>query len=633
MTSRSPSALNRFGRELRDLVRTAGRVWTMIAPQHRWALAGAVGVMCVGGAANTLLPLLSGRLVDRVAYGLQTGEPRADILASVAGLLVLVGGVILLREALQVVRRYLVENTCTRIERHLIVRIVSTILRADLSRLTHEKVGALHGRIYRSAGGFMRLLRLAFLDFFPAVVIGLTAVAVAVTKEPWLGLAMLGVVPCSVGLTVWQLLSQKAVRLRLMKVCEEMDGTVVEQLGGLDHVRAANTIPAEVARVDRAAEHKRAEELRHHIAMAGFGAAKACIEGLFHVGVLGLAAYLAVRGDISYGDILTFSMLYLSSMAPVNEIHRVLDEGHEASLRVADLQALLALPEDPSFRTTPADEPPMDDPHAPAVRAEGVRVEYRLPDGRTRAALNGVNLEIYRNETVGIAGRSGCGKTTWLRVLLRLVHPTAGRVWLNGVPLDEVSRETLSHLIGYVGQNPFVYAGTVADNIRYGMAYSCTDDDVRRAAERAGIHDDILAMPDGYATQVAERGANLSGGQKQRLALARVFLHNPPILVLDEATSALDTISERRVQAAIADARQDRTVILVAHRLSTFADADRILVFDDGRIVETGSYDELTARDGLFAELVRCAEQGVEGLRSPEPAADPVSAQGPLCGP
>jgi ATP-binding cassette subfamily B protein len=124
----------------------------------------------------------------------------------------------------------------------------------------------------------------------------------------------------------------------------------------------------------------------------------------------------------------------------------------------------------------------------------------------------------------------------------------------------------------------------------------------------ACIHDEIAAMPDGYRTAVAERGANLSGGQRQRLALARVFLQNPPILVLDEATSALDTISERRVQQAIGTATRDRTVIMVAHRLSTFADADRILVFDGGQLVETGAYDELVARNGLFAELARAAE-------------------------
>src|SRR5262249_13410327 len=154
--------------------------------------------------------------------------------------------------------------------------------------------------------------------------------------------------------------------------------------------------------------------------------------GLFHVGVLALAAYLAIHCRISFGDILTFSMLYLSAMAPINEIHRVLDEGHEASLRVNDLHDLLTVPVDPSYRTPTHREPRLAD-DAPVVRAEGVRVEYPLPDGRTHAALNGVDLVIHPGETVGIAGPTGCGKSTWLKVLMRLLHPTAGQVWLKGV--------------------------------------------------------------------------------------------------------------------------------------------------------------------------------------------------------
>jgi ATP-binding cassette subfamily B protein len=293
-------------------------------------------------------------------------------------------------------------------------------------------------------------------------------------------------------------------------------------------------------------------------------------------------------------------------MAPLNEVHRVLDEGHEAALQVQDLRELLSLPLDPSFRTPTHKEPRLSDTVA-VVRVEGLRVEYARPDGRPCPALRGIDLEIGPGETIGVAGKSGCGKSTWLKVLMRLLHPKDGRVWLMGVPLEEVSRETISHLIGYVGQNPFVFSGTVEENITYGCARHLPEDIVR-AARMACIHDEIMAMPDGYRTAVAERGANLSGGQRQRLALARVFLQNPPILVLDEATSALDTIGERRVQQAIGTATRDRTVIMVAHRLSTFADADRIFVFDDGRLVETGAYDELVARNGLFAELAQAAE-------------------------
>jgi ATP-binding cassette subfamily B protein len=283
-----------------------------------------------------------------------------------------------------------------------------------------------------------------------------------------------------------------------------------------------------------------------------------------------------------------------------------------------DLQELLSLPVDPSFQTPTHTEPRLDDTVA-VVRVEGLHVEYTLPDGRPAPALRGIDLVIHPGETIGVAGKSGCGKSTWLKVLMRLLHPCAGRTWLMGVPLEEVSRETISQLIGYVGQNPFIFSGTIEENITYGsMRY--LPEDVVRAAKMACIHDEIMAMSDGYKSAVAERGANLSGGQRQRIALARVFLLNPPILVLDEATSALDTISERRVQQAIGTATRDRTVIMVAHRLSTFADADRIFVFDDGQLVETGPYHELIGRAGLFAELVRASQSS-----KAEPSA-PVAA-------
>jgi ATP-binding cassette, subfamily B, bacterial len=619
MPTQTPTALARFGREVRELVLTTRKVWKTIAHRHRWALIGAVSVMVLGGVANTALPLLSGRIVDRVQVGVTGGEPTGPMIEAVGMLLLAVAVLVLLRELLQVLRRYLVENTCTRIERHLSVKVVGHLMQADLSRLTHEKVGALHGRLFRSVDGFMRLLRLSFLDFFPAVIIGLMAILTAIGKQPLLGLAMLCVIPATMGLTVWQLISQKSVRLQLLRGREELDGTVVEQLGGLDYVRVANTHAQELRRVAKAAEFRRKKELGHHVAMSFFGAGKAIVEGLFHVGVLALAAYLAIHQRISFGDILTFSMLYLSAMAPLNEIHRVVDEGHEASLRVNDLIDLLSTPIDRSLRTPTHKEARLDD-RAPVVRTEGLTVEYALPDGRRHLALDGVDLEIYPGETIGIAGKSGCGKSTFLKVLMRLLHPTRGRAWLKGVPLEEVSRETISHLIGYVGQNPFIFAGTIEENICYG-ATKWLPEDVRRAAQLAEIHDEIVALPDKYDSPVAERGQNLSGGQRQRIALARVFLQDPPVLILDEATSALDTISERKVQQAIGTASRDRTVIMVAHRLSTFADADRILVFDDGRIAETGTYADLMEKDGLFAELVRASEMSVgEGAGSPVPA-------------
>ena len=182
------------------------------------------------------------------------------------------------------------------------------------------------------------------------------------------------------------------------------------------------------------------------------------------------------------------------------------------------------------------------------------------------------------------------------------------------MPLERVSRAALARLVGYVGQSPFLFAGTIADNIAYGSE-AASPEALERAARMACLHEEILAMPGGYGAAVAERGQNLSGGQKQRIALARVFLKGAPILVLDEGTSALDTVSERRVRQALEAALPGRTVILVAHRLSTLRHADRVVVFEGGRVVEVGAYEELVRRGGAFSALVRCAgdDQGAAG--------------------
>ena len=602
-------------RELRLIGKRGRQVWKLVPRQHKIALGLATGLIALTSATNTAIPVLLGTLVDRIKRGTEDGASADALYRTAAYFLGLIAGAYLLREVINVVRRYFVENTCTRLDRDMTVKLVAHLMKVDLSRFTREKVGALHGRISRSVEGYVRFIRLSFLDFLPAILTGVFALATSLTKEPWVGVAMAGVIPASLTLTVWQLLSQKGVRLKLLRSREVMDGTVVEQISGLDYIRAAHTHSREVKRVARAAEKRRAREIRHHFQMSLFGSAKALNEGLFHIVVLALAIYLAVQGSISFGDILTFSILFLNVMTPLSEVHRIIDEGHESSLRVGDLLEMLAEPEDQSFRS-----PVVRMPHLvlgrPAIEVEGLRVAYETADGRRQCALRGLDLMIRHGETIGIAGRSGSGKSTWLKVLLRLTHPCGGRVLLGGVPLEEVSREAIGQLVGYVGQSPFVFAGTIEENIAYGVE-KATPDAIRRAAQLACIHDEILAMPDGYQTKVAERGQNLSGGQRQRLALARLFLKNPPIWILDEATSALDTISERCVQRAIAASRADRTVILVAHRLSTLLDADRILVFDEGRIVESGSYAELVLGGGVFTELLRHAQE------SPSPSGSP----------
>ncbi|MCE9607518.1 MAG: ABC transporter ATP-binding protein/permease [Planctomycetia bacterium] len=597
--------------EFRTIAYRVRQMWKLIPQRQKLTLGAAGGIIFLGGAANTAIPLLLGALVDTVeampiAARNAAGEtPLPDGFLRSAGMyMALIGAAYLLREALQVARRYIVEDTTTRLEKHLFIRVITQLLTADLSSISQEKIGVLHGRMLRSVAGGVRFLRLGFLDFLPALLSGGLALTAVVAKEPWLGLAMTAVVPLSLYITLRQIRSQEGVRLDLMRSREQMDGTVVEQLNGIEYIRAADTHLREVERVAKAAENLRRKELRHHFEMSLYGSSKALGEALVHICVLGAAVYLAAKGEISVGSVFTFSMLFLNVMAPLNEVHRVVDEGHESSLMVADLLQMLNQESDRSYRTAPRAADPAY--AGDLIIGRELDVDYATPAYVRRGALSGVSLSIARGEIIGIAGRSGCGKSTLLKTLMRLVHPGGGEALLEGIPLDETSRASIARLTGYVSQAPFIFSGTITENIAY-ERQDATPEQIRRAAEMACLHDEIMAMPGGYEARVAERGKNLSGGQQQRLALARVFLKDPALLILDEATSALDNISERKIQQALNNGRRDRTILLVAHRLSTLLYADRILVFDGGKIVETGTYDELVALGGVFTELVRSA--------------------------
>ncbi len=615
--------------EIRLIIRRGRQVWRLVPRKHKVGLGAAGGIMAATSLCNTAVALLLGKLVDTVLRSQNEGWSLGTSYTVTAEVLGMIALAYVLRESLNVARRYLVENSCTRINRDMCVRVVNHLMKINLASLSKEKVGALHGRIYRSVEGFVRFLRLSFIDFVPAILTGTFALIAAVVKQPVIGLIMIGVIPTAVFLTIRQLISQKGVRMKLLRSCEDIDGAIVEQLGGIEYVRAANTYQQEVKRLARATEKRRFMEIRHHFQMSLFGCAKALNEGLFHIIVLAVAIFLVLRGGsgLTAGSVMTFSVLFLNVMTPLSEIHRVLDEGHESSIRIGDLLELLGEPLDPSFTLAKPGEPRLV-PGEPAIVAKDLVVEYVTPQGQRVNAVDNLCLEIRHGETIGIAGRSGCGKSTFLKVLMRLLHPDGGAMWLGGTPLEEVSRADIGRLLGYVGQSPFVFAGTIAENIAYGNENAALED-IQRAAELAHLHDEIMEMPDGYGAAVMERGSNLSGGQRQRLAIARILLKQPPILILDEATSALDNISERAVQAALGLTNKDRTTILVAHRLSTLRDADRILVFDDGKIVEVGTYLDLVQQGGLFSELVMSAENG---LTSPSAEGAPPVPAAPLAG-
>jgi ATP-binding cassette subfamily B protein len=315
--------------------------------------------------------------------------------------------------------------------------------------------------------------------------------------------------------------------------------------------------------------------------------------------VLWLGAHAVLQGRMTGGDLGQF-ILYATLVAgSIGALSEVMGEAQRAAGATERLLELLSARSNIQNPPTPL--------ALPARAANGAAlalsdVTFKYPSRPETAALSHLSLSIKPGETVAVVGPSGAGKTTLFQLFLRFYDPQSGTITLDGVDIRKLDLQTLRGAIGIVPQDTIIFSADAMENIRYGRA-GATDAEVIEAARMAAAHEFIERLPQGYKSFLGERGVRLSGGQRQRIAIARALLKNPPLLLLDEATSALDAESERLVQSALEAAMVGRTTVIIAHRLATVQRADRIIVMEDGHIVETGTHSSLVALGGIYANL------------------------------
>ena len=410
-----------------------------------------------------------------------------------------------------------------------------------------------------------------------------------------LALVLAVTLPILIAFTLSRRVNMKRANIEVKRQTAEINASIESGISGIRTAKAFANEKTEDDKFTAANERYKNSKKAYYNAMGGFMSGMEFTTSVMQVLVIAAGGFLIMRGDLDYIDLMTFSLYVSTFVTPVRKLAQFSEVYMQGT---AGFSRFLEL-----MRTEPAIK---DAPDARELKDVKGAVEYRGVGFRYSEdkpwVLRDIDLKVAPGEKLAVVGPSGGGKTTLCQLLERFYDVSEGAVLVDGQDVRSVTQESLRRSIGIIQQDVFIFAGTIRDNIRYGRP-DATDAEIIAAAVRAEIHQDIMAMPDGYDTFVGERGVMLSGGQKQRLSIARVFLKNPPILVMDEATSALDSVTEQRIQASLDALSVGRTSVIIAHRLSTIRGADRVAVVEDEHIAELGSPQELLARGGEFARL------------------------------
>ncbi|MGR3570820.1 ABCB family ABC transporter ATP-binding protein/permease [Brevirhabdus sp.] len=458
-----------------------------------------------------------------------------------------------------------------------------------------RKTGGLSRIIERGVKGVDFLLRFLLFSIGPLV---LELLMIAVIFWVIFDFRYVAVVLVTIGAYVWFTFKVTEWRVTIRRQMNDQDTDAnqkaIDSLLNYETVKYFGAEGREAARYDAAMEGYERAALKTNYSLAFLNAGQSLLITLGLVGVMVLAALGVQQGDLTVGDFVMVNAYMIQITLPLNFLGTVYREIRQALIDMGEMFDLLEQPAEVT-----------DAPDARPLAVSGGRIEFddvRFGYDPARPILHGITLTVEPGQTVAIVGPSGSGKSTIGRLLFRFYDVSGGALRIDGQDLRHVTQQSLHESIGVVPQDTVLFNDTIRYNIAYGRA-DADPHEIEAAARAARIHDFIVSLPEGYDTKVGERGLKLSGGEKQRVGIARTLLKNPPILLLDEATSALDTGTERDIQTSLREMGRGRSVITIAHRLSTVADADRIIVLQNGVIVEEGTHGALLEKRGAYRAM------------------------------